>query len=429
VDEQLILMTISSNNTADEQLIAPAFLQNPYATYRDLRQAEPVFWSEAWQSWLITRYDDSAKVLRDFRLFSSKGTITRYLDQLPRESLERVRPLYEHFSCGQVRLDPPEHTRVRAITAKTFTPGVIEKMRPRIEEIVSNLIDAALPNGKIDLIAYFGAPLPGIVIADLFGFPREDRPRFKAWSDEIAAFHGTGSPNPDTVLKSQVALLEAREWLSGLIADRRKSPRDDLLSRLANAEEEGTRLSEAQLFSTCVTFMIGGHETTTNLIGNGMYALLLHPGEARRLAENPLQAVNAVEEMLRFDAPTQRAHRIAAEDIELRGQTIHKGDFVQVVLGAANRDPDRFEEPDVFKIDRTDNRHVAFGVGPHFCPGAALARLEAQIAIPELLRRLPGLRITQGAVVEFGPNNFFRGLKALPLEFDKGKSATSPNGA
>jgi len=403
----------------DEQLTTRSFLQNPYCVYRDLRKTAPVHWSGNWQSWLLTRYDDVAATLRDFRSFSSRGTITRYLDQLPVESLDKVRPLYEHFSCGQVRLDPPEHTRVRAITAKAFTPGVVEKLRPRIEEIVSSLIDTALPNGKLDLIADFGAPLPGIVIADLFGFPRADRPRFKAWSDRIAAFHGTGAPDQHTVMKSQEALLEARKWMGGLIDDRRKAPREDLLSRLANAEEEGTHLSDVQLFSTCVTFMIGGHETTTNLIGNGMYALLQRPEQIQRLQENPSGIDDAVEEMLRFDAPTQRAHRIATEDIELRGRTIRKGDFVQAVLGSANRDPGRFDDPDTFDIERRENKHVSFGLGPHFCPGAALARLEAKIAIHELLKRMPNLRIEDPASIEYGPNNFFRGLKSLPLKFDK----------
>jgi cytochrome P450 len=411
-------MSTSPITPVDDQLTAPSFLQDPYVTYQSLRKTEPVHWSGAWQSWLITRYDDVADILRDFRSFSSRGTITRYLDQLPPESLERVRPLYEHFACGQVRLDPPDHTHVRAITGKAFIPAVIEKMRPRIEEIVGELIDAALPAGRIDLIAGLGAPLPGIVIAELFGFPPEDRPQFKAWSDAIAAFHGTGAPNPQTVLRSQEALLEARDWMGGLIEDRRETPRDDLLSRLANAEVEGSSLSEAQLFSTCVTFMIGGHETTTNLIGNGMYALLQRPDQVQCLKEEPTRIAGAVEEMLRFDAPTQRAHRIATRDIELRGQVIREGDFVQPVLGAANRDPGRFDDPDQFDIQRKDNKHLAFGLGPHFCPGAALARLEAQIAVEQLLRRMPHLRLADGARVEYGPNNFFRGLTALPLEFD-----------
>jgi len=308
---------------------------------------------------------------------------------------------------------------VRSITNKAFTPRVVERLRPRIEQIVRERIDAAIPTGRIDLIADLAYPLPTTVIADMFGFPLEDRTEFKRFSDEIVAFHGTGGADAATVLRSQEALLQARAWMAALIAERRRQPRDDLLSRLANAEEQGTRLSEAELFSTCLTFMIGGHETTTNLIGNGMLALLQHPDQLRRLEQNPELITLAVEEMLRYDAPTQRAHRIAAADFELRGKTIRRGDFVQLVLGAANRDPEQFDQPDRFDIGRSANKHVSFGLGPHYCPGAPLARLEAQIAIPALLDRLPNLRLDDQAQVEFGPNNFFRGLKSLPLIFDR----------
>ncbi|MFM1550793.1 MAG: cytochrome P450 [Lentisphaeria bacterium] len=411
-------MTPASLDELDAQLLTPQFTQNPYPTYVELRQTAPVHWSEAWQCWLLTRYDDVSATLRDFGSFSSIGTTTRFLDQLGPEALDRVRPLCEHFRSGQVRLDPPDHTRIRAITSKAFTPGVIKAMRPRIEQIVDGLIDAVISTGHIDLIADFGNPLPAIVIADMFGFPQTDRVQFKLWSDEIAAFHGTGLADFATVEKSQEALLEARAWLGCLIEQRRREPTDDLLSRLANAEAEGTRLTEVELFSTCLTFMIGGHETTTNLIGNGMLALLQRPEQLQRLASDPQLISSAVEEMLRYDAPTQRAHRIATSDIELRGMTIRKGDFVQQVLGATNRDGERFEAPDEFNIERKDNKHLSFGVGPHYCPGAPLSRLEAQIAIPTLLRRLPNLRLAENTHIEFGPNNFFRGLTALPLQFD-----------
>ena len=411
-------MKSSSISVLDEQLTTPQFVQEPYPIYRQLREADPVHWSDAWQCWLLTRYDDVAETMRDFRSFSNVGTTTRYLDQLPPESLDKVRPLYEHFTSGQSRLDPPDHTRVRAVTSKAFTPRVVEAMRPRIEQIVDELIDAVSSTGCIDLIGDFANPLPAMVVADMFGFPQEDRAAFKAWSDRIAAFHGTGRADAATVKRSQEALLEARAWLGALIDQRRKQPCDDLLSRLANPQEQGTRLSEAELFSTCVTFMIGGHETTTNLIGNGMFALLQRPDQVQDLRGGPQLIGSAVEEMLRYDAPSQRAHRIAAREIDLRGQTIRKGEFVQQVLAAANRDPDEFDRPDEFNIHRRDNSHVSFGIGPHFCPGAPLARLEAQIAIPALLRRLPNLRLAEDAAIAYGPNNFFRGLTALPLEFD-----------
>ena len=411
-------MTDAAHLELDACLTSPAFIQDPYPTYRRFRCDAPVHWSPAWQCWLLTRYDDASSALRDCKRFSSVGTTARYLDQLPATTLEEIRPLYEHFTAGMVRLDPPDHTRVRALTNKAFTPRVVETMRPRIEQLVGDMIDAEMPTGHIDLIADLAYPLPTTVIADMFGFPQEDRAAFKFWSDEIAAFHGTGGADSATVKRSQTALLEARAWMGTLIADRRRQPRDDLLSRLAGAEEQGARLSETELFANCVTFMIGGHETTTNLIGNGMLALLQHPDQMQLLTESPKLVDAAIEEMLRYDAPTQRAHRIATADIELRGQTIHKGDFVQLVLASANRDSDQFDQADYFHIERQPNKHLSFGLGPHYCPGAPLARLEAQIAIRTLLSRLVNLRLANDAPLEFGPNNFFRGLKALRLEFD-----------
>ena len=413
------MATPSSDLDLDACLNTPTVVQDPYPIYRRFRCDAPVHWSPSWRCWLLTRYDDVSSALRDFRRFSSVGTTARYLDQLPVTVLEQIQPLYQHFTSGLVRLDPPDHTKARGLTNKAFTPRVVETMRPRIEQLVQDMIDAVMPTGRIDLIADLAYPLPTTVIADMFGFPQEDRSAFKHWSDEIAAFHGTGGADADTVKRSQTALLEARAWMGTLIADRRRQPTDDLLSRLANAEDQGVRLNDTELFANCVTFMIGGHETTTNLIGNGMLALLQFPDQMQLLAENPGFVDAAVEEMLRYDAPTQRAHRIAATDIELRDQLIRKGDFVQLVLGSANRDPDRFDQPDDFHIDRRANQHLSFGAGPHYCPGAPLARLEAKIVIRAMMDRLVNLRLASHAPFEFGPNNFFRGLKALPLEFEK----------
>ena len=326
--------------------------------------------------------------------------------------------MYQHFTVGLTRTDPPDHTRIRALTSKAFTAPSIKSIRPRIQEIVDQLLDITLDRGQIDLIGDFAHPLPTTVIAEIFGFPPEDRLRFKAWSSQIAAFHGTGRANLTTIERSQAALLEARQWLSELIEARRQQPRNDLLSRLANAEEQGDMLSNSELLATCVTFMIGGHETTINLIGNGMLALLRSPDQLKIHKDDPSHVTTAVEELLRYDAPTQRAHRIATENIDLHGKTISKGDLIQPVLAAANRDPAYFPEPDRLDITREKNRHLSFGLGIHFCPGALLARLEAQITFLTLLRRLPNLRVAKNTTIEWTPNNFFRGLKALPLEFD-----------
>ena len=402
----------------DAQLTTPDFLVDPYTVYRRLREREPVHWSEAWQCWLLTRYQDVAEAMRDFKQFSNVGIQQRFLDQLPPQAMPRIRPLYEHFSTGLTRTDPPRHTRIRALTAKALSLSVIESMRPSIEQVVDQLIDAKRGSGRIELIADFAYPLPGTVLADLFGLPHQDREQFQAWSKRIIAFHGTGRADQATVEHSQEALLEARSWLGKLIQERRRRPRQDLLTLLVEAEESGDRLTEAELFSSCVTFMIGGHETTTNLIGNGMLALLRNPDQLARLRRHPEGIVTAVEELLRYDAPVQRGHRIAVSDMQLNGKTICQGDFVQPVLAAANRDPAQFPNPDRLDIGRENNRHLCFGLGPHYCPGAALSRLEAQVAIPRLLSRLPGLHLAQETRIAWRPNNFFRGLQALPLAFD-----------
>lgn len=411
-------MSVTPSSELDEQLSTPQFLENPYPLYHQFRQYAPVHWSDAWECWLLTRYDDVNVSLRDSKRFSSVGTTERYLKQLPVEALDQLQPLYQHFTSGMVRLDPPEHTRVRSLTNKAFTPRVVDSIRPQIEQIIDELIDRFQKRGRFDLISEFAYPLPAQAFAGLMGFPLEDCDRFKAWSVEIAAFHGTGRADVAVAQRSQIALLEARQWLKELADERRRQPRDDLLTRFVQAEEQGDRLDENEMFSTCVTFMIGGHETTTNLIGNGMLALLKNPDQWSLLQQDSTLIESAVEEMLRYDAPTQRAHRIATQDIELRGKTIRKGDFVQSVLGSANRDPEMFSNFDRFDITRKTNKHLSFGAGPHYCVGAPLSRLEAQLAMLTFIDRLPNLRLAADDSPQLSSNNFFRGRTRITLEFD-----------
>ena len=411
-------VSMIESTALDDQLTTHQFLKDPYPLYRQFQNNHPVHWSDAWDCWLLTRYDDVNAALRDPKRFSSVGTTGRFLDQLPANALTRLQPLYKHFKGGMVRLDPPEHNRIRGITNKAFTPRVVEALRPRIQRIVDQLIDGFQQRGCFDLITDFAYPLPARTLAGLFGFPTKDCDRFKAWSVEIAAIHGTGGADPVVAEQSQAALMKAREWLNQLVKDRRQQPLDDLLTRLVQAEEKGERLNEAEMFSTCVTFMIGGHETTTNLIGNGMLALLQDSSQWRMLQQDLTLVEPAVEEMLRYDAPTQRAHRIAAVDFELRGKMIRQGDFIQAVLGAANRDPNQFPQPDRFDITRKNNKHLSFGAGPHYCVGAPLSRLEAQIAVLTLMRLLPNLRLASKDSIVLSKNNFFRGRTKLPLLFD-----------
>ena len=401
----------------DPLLSTPAFFADPYPVYDRLRDEAPVFFSDAWDCWLLTRYRDAEAVLRDVTTYTNVGRMARFLDTMDEADRASAGPLYDHFSTGLNHSDPPGHTRIRSLVTKAFTPRAVERAHAFIQQTVDDLIDAVEPTGRIDLIADLAYPLPTIVFSQMFGLPTEQRDRFKGWSDRIIAFHGTGRARPDVVRRSQEALLAARQWMGGLVEDRRREPRDDVLTALALAEEQGRGLSEIELLSTCITFMVGGHETTTNLVGNGMLALLRHPDQLRLLTEHPDLIDGAVEEMLRYDAPTHRAQRLAAQDHELAGCRIRKGQRVEPVLAAANRDPQRFEDPNRFDVTRSKNAHLSFGLGIHFCTGAALARLEGRIAVETLLRRLPKLRLSEDAPIEWHPNSFFRGLKALHLEF------------
>ena len=403
----------------DSQLLTPEFRADPYALYHQLRSEDPVHWSDAWDCWIMTRYDDVNAALRDPRRFSSVGTMERYLKQLQPSALRQLQPLYDHFTSGLTRLDPPEHTRLRSLANSAFTRPVIEELRTQIQFTVEGLIDNFENRGQVDLISEFAYPLPASVIADLFGLPMEDCDRFKAWSQQIVAFHGTGRADPVVTLRSQEALLEAREWLGSLVDERRQCPQKDLLTRFVQAEEQGENMSTTELFSNSMTFIIGGHETTTNLIGNGVLALLQNPDQLSLLQQDPGLIEQAIEEMLRYDAPTQRAHHIATRDIDLHGNTIRKGDFVQPIIAAANRDPEQFPDPDRFDIQRLNNKHLSFGAGPHYCIGAPLSRMEAKIAIPALIRRLPNLELDPDEVPEMSPNNFFRGRVRLPLVFGR----------
>ena len=366
-------MVMNSDSALDQLLISPDIFSDPYPIYHQLRAHDPVHWSDAWGCWVLTRYEDVVMALRDHRRFTNVGRIAAFLDQLPQSVRAQIRPLYDNFTTGMPNTDPPQHTRVRGLVNKAFSARVVEGMRPRVQEIVDDLLDQAQSGGAIEVIGDFAYPLPAIVIAETLGVPAADRDRFKEWSDDIVAFHGTGRPHVETIMKSTAALLETREWLLRLIEARRKQPQDDLISALVAAEERGDMLNETELVATCITLLTAGHETTTGLIGNGLLALLRHPDQLRKLRENPALIGTAVEEFLRFDTSFLRAWRLTAEDVEIGGQPIPEGQTLSLMLGAANRDPAQFEEPDRLDITREPNLHTSFGWGIHFCAGAPLA--------------------------------------------------------
>jgi len=311
-------------------------------------------------------------------------------------------------------IDPPDHTRLRTLVTKAFTPRMVEALRPRIQAIVDERLDAAQAAGRLELIGDLACPLPVTVIAELLGVPPADRERFKRWSDDLATM-------ADATLAlaglepAERAVAELEGYLREVFAERRSRPRENLITALVHAQAEGQVLTDEELLTTCILLLVAGNETTTNLIGNGVLALLEHPRELARLSEDPSLIRAAVEEMLRCDSPVQLTSRLAIEDVRIGGKDIRAGTEVDLLLGAANRDPGHFPDPDRFDVGRPENRPVAFGYGIHFCLGAALARVEAQVAVGALVQRFPRLRL-DGAP-ERRPGVVLRGLGSLPLAF------------
>jgi cytochrome P450 len=400
-----------------EDLGSPAFLADPYPVYARLREAAPVCWHEPWQGWVVTRYADALAVLQDHQHFSNAGRQSRMLSRLPPEVRAALQPLEDHYTQGGLsNQDPPNHTRLRALISQAFTPRAVEALRAPIQAIIDDLLDAQTAPG-FDLIRAFAYPLPALVIAQLMGLPPEDREQFKQWSDEVTAFLGQAHATPEGALGGQASMLQLRAYFAAQVEQRRREPGPDLISALLAAEDHGVALSERELLGTCVTLLLGGHETTTNLIGNGVLALLRHPAEWERLAVDPALIPSAVEELLRYDAPVQRAWRVVAHDVELGGQRLERGQLVFVLLGSANRDPRQFTEPDRLDVGRPPARSLSLGYGIHFCVGAVLGRLEAALALQALRQRWPALRLEPGVEPAWKANIAFRGLQALLVRF------------
>jgi len=387
----------------------PEFVADPYPMYHRLRAEDPVHHSPL-GFWVLTRYPDVMAMLRDPRLI--KEPIAAFV------AARFGMAVPPGLGLSMLDRDPPDHTRLRGLVSKAFTPRALEKLRPGIQQIVDGLLDEAAGRGSMDLIEEFAYPLPVRVICEMLGVPVQDHERFKAWGLDIARGLDAIMLPPDSPVgqRSVSGRRALAEYFRELIAERRAAPREDMLSALIAAEEAGDKLNEEELLATCILLLVAGHETTVNLIGNGTLALLRHPDQLRKLRESPGLIGTAVEELLRFDGPVQRTARIPSEDITIGGQTIGKGEMVMPFLGAADRDPTQFPSPDRLDISRTDNRHIAFGMGIHFCLGAPLARMEGQIAINTLLARLPKLALATDRP-QFRQSLTLRGLQALPLSF------------
>lgn len=398
----------------DPNIASPEFKANPYPFYARLRAEAPVFrvrLPDKQPAWLVTRYDDVAGVLKDERFVKDRSNALT-----PEQSRKQpwVPDLFKPLARNMLDVDAPDHTRLRALVHKAFTPRLIEEIRQRIQSLTDDLIDAAERRGRMDLIRDYALPIPTTIISEMLGVPVSDRHKFHRWSQVIVA----SAPSGWSMLRAIPSAMAFLRYIRRLVEARRSSPRDDLVTALVQAEEVGARLNEDELVSMVFLLLIAGHETTVNLIGNGTLALLEHPHQMRRLREDPGIIKPAVEELLRFDGPLATAtERYAREDVALGGATIPRGALVYAVLGSANRDERQFPDPDTLDLTREPNRHLAFGLGIHYCLGAPLARLEAQIAFGTLLRRLPNLRLAiPPEAVRWRRGLVLRGLSALPVE-------------
>jgi pimeloyl-[acyl-carrier protein] synthase len=360
--------------------------RDPHATWRRLRSTAPVYRSRVFAAWICTRYDDVLHVLRDRNFTTDRN------DVLLMKLLKRVARgdavMTSLIDRNLLMIDGADHARLRGLVSKAFTPRRVEQLRPRLQTIVDELLDRAAEAGGMEVIGDLAHPLPVTAIAELLGVPTQDRQRFRAWSADLIRLldpvQGTGGFEP-----SRRAARELYAYFQPLLAERRADPRDDLLSAMIAAEQDGESLDEMDLVGLSSLLLVAGHETTANLIGNAVVALLRNPGEHKRLQENPELISSAVDELLRYDPPIAMTDRAVREDCEIGGKHIRKGQLVAVVLAAANRDPEHFPDPDRLDLGRPNNHHLTFGQGNHFCLGSQLARLETELAIGSLVRRFP----------------------------------------
>ena len=406
---------------------------NPYPFYERLRAQDPIHWDDEMGFWVFTRYDDIASLYLDERFSRAQG-LMRNFERLQEHEKKIAQPVYHSFSKTVFYSDPPYHTHLRGLMNHAFTPRYVERLRPFIQQTVNDLLDAT--QNEMDVIHDLAYPLPVMVIAELIGLPASDRNKFKTWSDDLFAILGTVKNKPRHLLERAAnSLEEMTEYIKDLANKRRENMGDDLLSVLLSVSDDSacpvphhtrgqlTRepsavatLTEEELVANINILLSTGHETTTHLIGNGILALLQHPDQLNLLKENPDLLDPAIDEILRYDNPVQITYRSALEDAEIKGKRIRQGDLVNTILGSANRDPERFNNPNTFDITRSEGRHLSFGLGIHYCIGAPLVKLEAEIAFETILRRFPNLKL-KSDILEWQEHPIFRGLKKLEVKF------------
>lgn len=390
----------------------PKFQANPYPVYHNLRSVEPIHQSFTGM-WVITRYADAKAVLRDPRFCVDK--MSNNVKQKSHHLQWDFNTLAQAISKWLIFLNPPEHTRLRNLLSKAFSSASIKSLYPHIQQITDQLISKVRHQGYMDIITDFACPLPCNVICTILGVPVEDWYKLYYWSDKLSSILAPLNSLEDYEQMNKVA-LEFTDYFKNLIAQRQKSPQQDLLNTLIAVKEQDNKLSEEEIISVCMLLFFAGEETTVNLIGNGMLALLSHPQQMQQIKSQPKFIYSAVEEMLRYDSPIQITTRVATEDVNMDGITIRAGEKALLCVGAANRDPAQFPEPDRFDITRANNTHLAFSDGIHYCLGATLARIEAEIAINTLVQQLPDLKLSQDKL-EWRNKVPVRSLKNLPVTF------------
>lgn len=396
--------------------LSPEFQANPYPYYEMLRGNAPLFYWSQWNMWFVTRYEDCAALLKDNRFgHDILEVMTREELGLPPEPPEEYHAYTEMVRGWMLFRDPPTHTRLRSLVHKAFTPRMIERLRERIQVITDRLLDEVQNSGKMDLIADLAMPLPVTVIAEMLGVPPGDQEHFQRWSRDLGGTLEL-TDSPEVYERGTKATIEFSAFLRQLANERRANPQEDLMSALVAVEEQGDKLTEAELISTCILLLFAGHETTVNLIGNGVLALLRNPEQLEKLRAQPELIGAAIEEFLRYDSPVQMTSRVALENVEYQGQHFYKGQQVSFMLGAANRDPETFAQADHLDVTRGNNHHLAFSNGIHYCLGAPLARLEGQIAVNTLLKRMPNLRL-EDSTPPYRDTWVLRGLRELRVSW------------
>ena len=389
-------------------------IQHPFPVYRWLRDQAPVHWSESLTAWVVTRYADVVDVFGNPQTFSSdrfRRIDERYASQRP--AVQAVAEVLGHWLVFR---DPPDHDRLRGLLQSSFTPKTLESSRERIQRTADTLLDRVVAHGTMDFIREVAFPLPATVIAGLMGAPEDDLEAIKAWSDRLASYLGGAVDARDNFTEASAGVAALVRYFDALLRERERRPSDDLMTLMLRAEHQGDRLTHDEVVANCVLLLFAGHETTTNLLGNGLFHLLRHPAQAALLRADPSLLHHAVEELLRYDGPVPATVKIATEDRSWHGRTIRRGDMVMPFMASANRDPRQFPDPDTLDVCRAPERHVAFAAGMHFCLGAWLARLEARIVLDTVFRRLPDLELAS-AEVRWKPMIFLRGLESLPLRW------------